>query len=240
MRYNTDGSLDTSFSDDGKVATRIGSWYSSAGALAFQPDGKIIAAGSAIGNEASSDDSNYDFLLTRYNTDGTLDTSFDGDGKLTTPVGQYNAGVKALSVQPNGSITAVGYRSGLAIVHYNSDGSLDTTFGDGGKRVTPTGSDGVIGLEDYLFQPDGKILVVGTFFGQDIYGKGYNYDFGLARYNADGSPDTTFSDDGKQSTEFGTYTDQGKALALQSDGKIVAAGWTYDNATSGNSKSLRQ
>ena len=78
VRYNTDGSLDTSFDSDGKVTTAIGSGTDEAYSVAIQSDGKIVAAG------YSNNGSNNDFALVRYNTDGSLDTSFDSDGKVTT------------------------------------------------------------------------------------------------------------------------------------------------------------
>ena len=244
-RFTSGGALDTTFSDDGKLSTPMGSWASSVNALAIQSDGKIIAAGTAIADESPGDDNNYDFALARYNSDGSLDTTFDGDGKLFTPMGSsVESGVKALSVQPDGKVFAVGLGGGLAIAHYNSDGSLDTTFSDDGKlttkanlyeQVNGVGNGGLLNLEEFRFQPDGKIVLGGLVFGEDIYGKGYNYDFGLARYNADGSPDTTFDGDGKVSTDLGTYSDQIKALVLQPDGKIVAGGWSYHEAT-GNSR----
>ena len=81
MRYNTDGTLDTSFDSDGKVTTAIGSGNDDACSVAIQSDGKIVVAGD------SNNGSNDDFALVRYNTDGTLDTSFDSDGKVTTAIG---------------------------------------------------------------------------------------------------------------------------------------------------------
>ena len=94
VRYNTDGSLDTSFDSDGKVTTAIGSANDSAFSVAIQSDGKIVVAG------YSDNGSNDDFALVRYNTDGTLDTSFDSDGKVTTAIGSGNDVLAPLPSSP--------------------------------------------------------------------------------------------------------------------------------------------
>src|SRR6266540_155863 len=130
-RYNPDGSLDTSFGAGGKVTTPIGA----ANALVLQPDGKLVAAGS---NNISPSD----FVLVRYNPNGSLDTSFGGDGKVTTAIG-FGARAFALALQPDGKLVAAGMgwtgSTGFesALVRYNPDGSLDTSFGAGGKVTTP-------------------------------------------------------------------------------------------------------
>jgi uncharacterized delta-60 repeat protein len=103
VRYNTDGSLDTSFDSDGKVTTAIGSGNDVAYSVAIQSDGKIVVAGySYIG-------SNNDFALVRYNTDGSLDTSFDSDGKVTTAIGGSDDYAKSVAIQSDGKIVAAGY-----------------------------------------------------------------------------------------------------------------------------------
>ena len=103
MRYNTDGSLDTSFNSDGKVTTAIGSANDYACSVAIQSDGKIVAAG------YSDNGSNYDFALVRYNTDGSLDTSFDSDGKVTTAIGSGDDAAYSVAIQSDGKIVAAGY-----------------------------------------------------------------------------------------------------------------------------------
>ena len=215
-RYNTNGSLDTSFDTDGKVTTPIGTSTDEIYAIAIQPDGKIVVAGRAsIGG-------NYDFALARYNANGSLDTTFDGDGKVTTTISSSNTDeAYSIAIQPDGKIV-VGGRARMsnydfAVVRYNSNGSLDTTFDTDGKVTTPIGSrnDDVYAM---VIQPDGKIVVAGRSRNSS------NYDFALARYNANGSLDTSFDTDGKLVTTIGTSTDEAYALVLQSDGKLVAAG----------------
>ena len=206
-RYNRDGSLDTSFHGDGKVTTDFGGLDAAVG-VAIQPNGRIVAAGFAAGSA--------DFALARYNRDGSLDTSFDGDGMVTTDFGgsmfEAAAGV---AIQPDGRIVAAGFtQSDFALARYNRDGSLDTSFDGDGKVTTDFGG------TDFAFgglaiQPDGRIVAAG--------GGAPGDDFALARYNRDGSLDTSFDGDGKVTTDFGA-SDQASAIAIQSGGKIVAAG----------------
>ena len=137
VRYNTDGSLDTSFDSDGKVTTAIGSGNDYARSVAIQSDGKIVAAG------YSYNGSNYDFALVRYNTDGSLDTSFDSDGKVTTAIG---SGMTMLTPLPSSPTVRLwrrvqynGSNDDFALVRYNTDGSLDTSFDSDGKVTTAIG-----------------------------------------------------------------------------------------------------
>ena len=209
MRYNADGTLDTSFDGDGKAATAISSVFDTANALAIQSDGKIIVAGYANGN----------FGLVRYNIDGSLDTSFDGDGKVTTNI----AGpVNAVAIQADGKIVVAGksYNGSnflFLVARYNVNGSLDTSFDGDGKVITPigTGNDVANGI---AIQLDGKIVVAG------YSSNGTNDDFAIVRYNSDGSLDSSFDGDGKQTTPIGPGTDQGNALSIQTNGKIIVAG----------------
>ncbi len=217
------GALDPTFGSGGKVTTSFGSTYDFGNALAIQPDGKIIAGGQ------SSNGLNYDFVLSRYNADGSLDSAFDSDGKVMTPFGAYNEGVDALVIQPDGKIVAAGYtyngtNSDFALARYNADGSLDSAFGSGGKVTTNIAS-----RDEYIsamaLQPDGKIVVAGFSEGATT-----SDDFAVARYNADGTLDASFGTGGYVLTVFDADYDDAYALLLQPDGKIVAAGYTYNGA----------
>jgi len=217
-RYNPNGSLDTTFDGDGKVVTPIGSSGDYGYSVALQSDGKIVVAG------YSYNGSNYDFALARYNTNGSLDTSFDGDGKVTTPIGLSDEYGRGVAVQSDGRIVVAGYSyngndNDFALVRYNANGSLDTSFHGDGKVTTPFGSWYEYGYSVAL-QPDGKIVVGGSAWGDDSW----SYDFALARYNSNGSLDTSFDGDGKVVTPVGSGYDFGYSIALQSDGKIVLAG----------------
>src|SRR5262249_29179472 len=132
------GSLDTTFGGTGKVTTDFAGGSDYAAALVLQPDGKLVAAGQAQANPQNTDSN---FGLARYNTNGSLDTTFGGTGKITTDFSsQYDQGA-ALVLQPDGKIAVagsaeVGNNSALAVARYNADGSLDTTFGGTGKVTT--------------------------------------------------------------------------------------------------------
>ena len=227
VRYNADGSLDTSFDDDGKVTTAVLPG-AIARSVAVQADGKIVAAGSVSG----------DFALVRYNPDGSLDTSFDGDGTVTTAVLDGEDYARSVAIQADGKIVAAGsswngpgHGDDFALVRYNPDGSLDTSFDGDGKVTTPVGT-----LDDeansVAVQPDGKIVVAGygwngTTVDFPLIG---NFDFALARYNADGSLDTSFNGDGRVTTGVLSSDDYAFSVALQADGKIVAAGHSWNGS----------
>jgi uncharacterized delta-60 repeat protein len=217
-RYNTDGSLDTSFDTDGKVTTAIGASSDQIYSVALQPDGKIVVAG-------FSRTANDDFALARYNTNGSLDTTFDGDGKLTI---DFDSGIdsgEAVAIQPDGKIVMAGYGSvggsyfDYVLIRFNSDGSLDTSFDSDGKASIAIGESNDEAFAIAL-QPDGKIVAAGRSF---FNGLGYHYT--LARFNPNGSLDSTFDTDGRVMTNFdvGGF-DTAFALALQTDGKILAVG----------------
>ena len=123
-RYNTDGSLDTTFSGDGKVIT-VFNGNDFVFGVTVQSDGKILEAGASNGA----------FALARYNPDGSLDTSFSGDGKVTTSIGSYNSLGAGVTLLSGGKILEVGlsydahHNGNIALVRYKADGSLDTSFG---------------------------------------------------------------------------------------------------------------
>ncbi len=205
-RFNINGSLDTSFDDDGLLTTDIGTGSDYGESVAIQADGKILVAGR----------SNYQFAIARYNIDGSLDTSFDGDGKVITRIAtSWDLG-EAITIQADGKIVVAGQSSYyFALARYNLDGSLDTSFDGDGKLTTDIGP----GLADYgesvAIQADGKILVAGH----------SNSRFALARYNIDGSLDTSFDEDGRVTTAVGKQDSYGYSLALQPDGRILVAGY---------------
>ena len=206
------GALDLSFNGSGKVVTTFGSGEEQGNAVLVQPDGKIVAAGVANG----------DFCLARYEADGSLDTSFSGDGKATSffvGTSSYDV-VNALVLQPDGRILAAGSsESTFAVARYHTDGSLDTTFDTDGKATVP----GLIGYCNAIaIQPDGKILLGGT-DGSTL--------LTLVRLQANGALDTTFDTDGIAKGYAGPGGNGvAAALAVQPDGKILAAG-TGDGGT---------
>ena len=223
-RYNADGSLDATFDTDGKVLTGITGGYDYAYAMTIQSDGKIVAAGTTSAGYAW-----YDMLVVRCNADGSLDTGFGTGGKVRTDFAGSADKAFAVTVQPDGKIVAAGNaynvtNNDIALARYNTDGSLDTDFGAGGKVLTGF-DESYDNARAMAVQEDGKIVLVGEVC------KDGTYDFGVARYNADGTPDTGFSDDGKLTTDFVGYKDAAYGMALQSDGKIVVVGYAQ---TGGN------
>ena len=159
-RYNSNGSLDTTFDGDGKVITSIG-LFSAAYDVALQPDGKIVAAGEA------GDGNNSDFAVVRYESTGALDSTFDGDGVVTTPIGSGNEIATAIALQSGGKIIVGGISSNggnddFALARYNSNGTLDSSFGTGGKITTDfsnSSNDYALGL---AIQSGSRVIVVGS------------------------------------------------------------------------------
>src|SRR6266511_3302132 len=216
----TPGDLDTSFGTGGKVTTAIGFGSDAASAVALQADGKIVAAGYSFNG------SNFDFALARYNANGTLDAGFGTAGKVTTTFGSSGDAASALALQPDGKIAAAGYSYNganfdFALARYNANGSLDAGFGAAGKVTTAIGSSHDF-ASALALQADGKIVAAGRSYN------GANYDFALVRYNPNGSLDPGFGTGGKVTTAIGSSHDFASALALQADGKSVAAGRSYN------------
>ncbi len=208
--------LDAGFATDGKVTTDFSSGDDRANAVAALSDGKIVAAGRAHNG------SDYDFALARYNADGTLDTSFGGDGKATTHFGSGDDRANAVAALSDGKIVAAGRAHNgsdydFALARYNADGTLDTSFGGDGKATTHFGS-GDDRANALAVQPDGKIVVAGTAHN------GTDTDFALARYNANGSLDVTFGTGGKVTVDIDGIDEVANAVALHYLGRIVAAG----------------
>lgn len=225
-RFNPNGTLDQAFGNGGSVVFNFGDNAAEGNAVVLQPDGKIVIVG--VSGAGAYSELN-DFALARFNSNGTPDQSFGTSGKLKTHfAGQYNTGSRATSavLQPDGKLVVAGaYKNEgtphqFALARYNTGGSLDATFGNGGKITTSFGVDAF--GSSVVLQPDGKIVLTGYF---DAGRR--NHDFALARYNKEGTLDATFGNSGKVVTDlFGASDDIATALLLQSDGKLVAAGRT--------------
>ncbi len=224
VRYNTNGSLDTTFGNGGKVVTDFFGAGDDANSIAIQPDGKIIVAGSTFIPPG------FTFALARYNTDGSLDTTFGVGGKLTTSV-RLSSGASAVVVQPDGKIIAAGSSDNInvtadfTIIRYTPDGSLDSTFGVGGIVLTDFfGISGRDFVNSLVVQPDGKIVAAGIAEKTEEF---FSFAFALARYDSTGNLDPSFGTGGKASVEFiSDAMEQCEAITLQPDGKIVAVGQT--------------
>src|SRR5207237_10393012 len=192
------GDLDPTFGSGGMVTTDINRSTDLAKAVAIQSDGKLVVVGQTYKN---NDYSTEDFAVTRYNTDGTLDNTFGRGGKVRTDFPGLAAVSSAVVIQPDGKIVVAGgafpqftFAGNFEVVRYNSNGSLDRSFGNGGI-VTTTFPEGSYAF-DVALQPDGKIIAAGTVFVDFNPGEMSDTDFALARYNSDGSLDTTFGNGG--------------------------------------------
>ena len=231
-RHTRKGRLDPSFGTSGKVVTDVGAPpvkylppHPGAKALAIQSDGKIIAAGG----------SGSDFALARYTPDGRLDRSFGTGGKVLTDVGaraadalqaSWKNGANAVAIQDDGRIVAAGEGDGVfALTRYMPDGRLDASFGtsgkiltDFGRKVRGSGANDAAIANAIAVQADGKIIAAGR----------SAEDLALTRYMPDGRLDASFGTGGKVVAKVGSDDfDEANAIALQADGKIVAAGSTW-------------
>ncbi|MFE5814560.1 calcium-binding protein [Streptomyces sp. NPDC056479] len=222
-RHNPDGSLDTSFGGgDGEVLTDFESGDDVAQGVAVQPDGKIVV----VGRHQETDDEFAGccwFTVARYNSDGSVDTSFGGgDGWVSPGLAGGAEDAAGVAVQPDGKIVAGAFAGGwFAVVRYLPDGSPDGAFGGGdGVTLTSFSESGGAVAHDLALQPDGKIVMAG-------YAGETAFDFAVARYNPDGSPDTTFSGDGKVTTDLGGYN-WAESVAVQSTGRIIVGGQSAD------------
>ena len=220
------GVLDPTFGGDGIVTTHIGALGASAYDLAILPDGRLVAAGSAW--KTGTLDTR-DFAVARYLASGALDPTFGGDGIVTTDFRRNFDHINAVVVQADGKTIAAGATDldtkndsvsnyAFALVRYNVDGSLDTSFGGrkaAGKIVTDLSSRGDA-INDVILQADGKILTVGNSFSSDI---------ALARYHTSGTLDTSFGVNGVRILDLGGIESAQHAV-IQRDGKIVIVGET--------------
>ena len=224
-RYNTNGQLDSTFGTGGKVIAALDAGGDQLAAVAVQPDGKIVAAGSVI-----HDNWQLSFLLARFNSNGTLDPAFGNQGVVATNFGDSYAAASAVVLHADGKITVAGVSGAgpyselndFALARYNSNGTLDQTFGNGGKLKTHfpglynTGSRATAAV----LQADGKLVVAGTYKNEATARA-----FALARYNANGSLDTTFGSGGMVTTSMGSGDAIAFSVALLSGGRIVATGY---------------
>jgi uncharacterized delta-60 repeat protein len=226
-RYNPDGSLDQTFGNGGLVKTDFGA-FENARAVAIQPDGKIVVAGS-ISRPGSND-----FAVIRYHEDGTLDSSFGQGGLVTTDFDNNDDFAADLAIAPNGEIVVAGtiwtrtplLDSDFAVARYDSNGNLDTTFGDGGKVTVH--SDIHDDVAAMVLNPKGQIVLAGE--TTTVSGEGLNIDFALVRFNRDGTPDASFGSGGRVVTDF-SAVDTLSDVALTPNGDIIAVGTVEPSPT---------
>lgn len=226
LRYNYDGTLDTTFGGgDGIVNTDFRSQKDEARAIAVQPDGRILIGGYTAG----------DYALLRYTTDGVLDTTFaNGTGIKVTNIYRQDV-IRAILIQSDNRIVVAGYSGpngahDFSLARYFPGGALDSSFGTGGRVQTDFGNDEQ--SRGAVLQSDGKIVVGG--YSKIGSGETATYDFAVARYNSNGTLDTTFGTGGIVLTDLDATSVNSsviRAILLQSDGKIIACG--YSGSTGG-------
>jgi uncharacterized delta-60 repeat protein len=214
VRYNSDGSRDSSFGQDGIVEYDLGNGKDSeAMSVAIQKDGKIVVAANLSVSK---------MCVMRFRPNGELDSDFNDTGIACRAVGSYGSLAYHVSIQEDSKILVAGYSGGdndtscFGMVRYTSGGSIDTSF-NGGEvincDITYYGYDSAV-----AFQENGQIVIVGT----------KDEKFALARYNMNGSLDTGFGVNGLVNLEVGAGSNVGTSVVIQSDGKIVAGGKAYN------------
>lgn len=212
------GELDTTFGDQGKVVTVFGEFGDQAYAVAMQPDGKILAAGSTFNGY------DYDLAIARYNEDGSLDTSFNTDGKVRTSLGDGDEEITAIAVQDDGYIVVAGYTvvdggRDFVLVRFTPDGEFDNSFGEGGKVITAFGNqdDEITAM---TLDDEGRIVVCGYVTGTA------GTIVTLGRYLTSGLPDITFGDQGAVLMDIGDDA-LARSVDIDAEGRIILAGSSY-------------
>ncbi|WP_422104892.1 T9SS type A sorting domain-containing protein [Winogradskyella sp.] len=221
----SDGSLDGTFGTGGRVTTDFLGLTDEVFDIAFQTDGKILAAGSARNSTTGTD-----FAVARYMPDGTLDSTFGINGLVSVDIRGYSTSsnqtdiARKVFVQTDGKIVLAGTcpripsdntEESFAIIRLNSDGSLDTTYGTNGKTFFDLGIDSE--CEDAVMLPDNSVIMMGS---AEI-----NFDryFAVAKVDPFGFLDTEFSIDGKQTANvvndvnangFGGFVDQNNRIVM--------------------------
>jgi uncharacterized delta-60 repeat protein len=220
IRYNANGTLDTGFGTNGVVITDYSRQNESAYDIAVQADGKIVVAAGLGGGPAGPSDPNFDILgfkLVRYNTDGSLDTSFGTGGRVYEPLDEISGTPQSMVIQPDGKIvvSGIGGNSKLFVARFNSNGSLDTGFATGGRVATTAYN---VYSAELARQADGKLVIAASSVSDT---------FKLIRFDTDGTPDSNFGNNGVViSSDFdGRFK---PAVGIQSDGKIIVSGG-YEN-----------
>lgn len=212
-RFQNDGFPDLSFGNAGFVEVTFGTSDTNT-SMALQPNGKILLGGLTFGNS-------YDFAIARLNSDGSLDTTFDADGKVITDFGMSTDELRSLALQSGGKIIAGGRimqngNMNFGVARYNTNGALDASFGTNGITIVDVSS--VDQPASLLIQPDDRIVQAGFSF------IGSAYDLMIVRYNSSGSLDSTFDTDGIAIVDISGGNDLAQSISIQQDGKLIIGG----------------
>lgn len=218
VRYNPDGSLDNNFNTTGIATHEFGAGSDVGKDIIVLSDGKILVGG------WSRPVNGFDFTLVRYTTGGQLDNTFGVGGIVTLDFGNDTDDlINDIAVQPDGKIVAAGTADGkCAVARFNYNGTLDNTFSFDGKLTTDVGPGESQELNKVIILPNGKILAIGS------VGANTSLDGIIIRYNADGTLDTGFDNDGRLRVDAANQqADRFKDAILLSDGKILLGGYAY-------------
>ncbi len=226
VRINREGRLDTTFGTYGRVRTDFGYKTEAPASIAIQKDGKIVVAGTA------SHDTNSDgvFAIARYNIDGSLDSTFGANGKVTTDFGRRTV-ANAIAIEDGGKIVVAGtayntyYAGILALARYNPDGSLDSFFGTEGKILTPAGFFGVV-ANSMAIDNNGNIVLACT-----SYISYFSFKLAIVRFTSSGSFDYSLNNSGYVFAEFDYAVSAAQDMLLQADNKIVIGGYITDSSS---------
>ncbi|MBV9963977.1 MAG: T9SS type A sorting domain-containing protein [Parafilimonas sp.] len=215
LRYLPNGILDNSFGINGKKVVSFGYNYQEAHGVIIQPDGKIVVTGHGSDGLINSD---YDILTVRLKSTGEIDSSFGNNGKVITDFGK-DENANTICLQTNNKIVIGGSynNSDFLTLRLKANGVLDSTYGTNGKVISNLGD--LSYITSVAIQSNGKIIAGGT------RGTG-NSVFAIARYNTNGTKDTTFGSQGFVYTDYGNNSDQVSKVVVQPDQKIVAVGGT--------------
>lgn len=234
IRYNPDGTLDSTFGYRGISLIDIDGAYDEGLSVALQPDGKLVIAG-----RGDHPNGNTDFAIARVLPNGQRDTTFGWNGVVMTDFQGLDDNALAVRLQPDGKIVAAGFAtspktgSDFAVTRYLPNGSLDPTFGWGGRVMTDFAGK-TDAISKMFIQPDGKIVGSGVAWSA----RTNSYDFGVVRYNTNGSPDTGFGWGGLVQKDFFGGDDVGWGNLLLPDGKILVSGYAFNPATGSNDAAL--
>lgn len=224
VRYNANGSIDNTFGTNGMVTTEVSTFQDNSATIAAQPDGKVIVGGGSYFISGDGMHLTSSLVLIRYNADGTLDNSFDADGKMLYDEPGYLATAYNIKVLANGKILVAGFvndesetiRYGL-LARFNANGSIDNTFGTNGRiiHIVGTANNDIYNL---ALQADGKIVVAGT---ATVAG---HAQYVALRFSSEGVPDNSFGTNGQSIVNITNYQSSVKSVAVQPDNKVIIAG----------------
>jgi uncharacterized delta-60 repeat protein/uncharacterized repeat protein (TIGR01451 family) len=236
VRYNTNGTPDATFGSGGIFTHAVASGNDIFQTLAVQPDGKIVAGGVLNVFDAVSQQTDEDFYIFRLKTDGTFDSTFGINGLVTTDLNAHSNDVMhELIIKPDGKILAGGYSMDMnngdnyyGLVQYKDNGNRDSSFGTNGMTVLPLPQQEE-GKGALALLPNGQIIAATTV----VNDTSFFYEFGLLRFNANGSLDAGFGEGGVVHLGLSYFHSIVRDMAVQTDGKIVLTGQTNVGNASG-------